>query len=233
VKIRAEADPTKNDAYIAQIADLLSRKYDDFAHHNKTNPLEELIFILCSLTTTEKVYLRTFKALRKRFHCFSDLADAPISKIAATIREGGQQLQKAIAIKAILNLLKTHFGKPTLAPLKMMSNNECEAFLTSLPRVGTKVARCVMLYSLGRMKFPVDTHCWRVATRLGFIQNVRRSKTPSKIEMDRLEALIPPRLRLSLHVNMISLGREFCLAHSPRCTVCPVKKHCASSTKHN
>src|SRR5205814_626265 len=90
-------------------------------------------------------------------------------EIAKTIREGGQSFQKACALKAILFSLSHYFGRPTLAPLRKMSTRDCEAFLTSLPRIGKKVARCIMLYSLGQEVFPVDTHCWRVSCRLGLI----------------------------------------------------------------
>ncbi len=44
--------------------------------------------------------------------------------------------------------------------------------------------------------------------------------------MDRLQAMLPPHLRLSLHVNMLSLGREFCRAANPRCGKCSVRAFC-------
>ncbi len=69
---------------------------------------------------------------------------------------GGLQNQKASAAKGIIMHLIRKLGRPTLNPLKKMSDEECEKFLMSLPGVGKKVARCVMLYSLDRQVFPVD-----------------------------------------------------------------------------
>ena len=37
------------------------------------------------------------------------------------------------------------FGKPTLSPLRAMADNECEQALISLPGIGKKTARCVMM----------------------------------------------------------------------------------------
>lgn len=131
----------------------------------------------------------------------------------------GQFTQKATAIKSIIGILNDRFGRPTLSPLHKMSDAQCEEFLTSLPRVGGKVARCVMLYSLGRKVFPVDTHCRRVAQRLGWIDS-------EDFDEDLLQSMIPAELRFSLHVNFISLGREFCTSKAPSCGTCPLKQLC-------
>lgn len=200
------------------VAQLLKQRYLDFPHYNKRNPLDELLFILCSVTTTEPVYLRTYRALKRAFPRHSDLAKASVTKIAKVIFEGGQYYQKAVAIKTIIQMLSKQFGRPTLAPLRKMPNAECERFLTALPRVGKKVARCVMMYSLGRHVFPVDTHCRRIAQRIGWAPQKRFNE-------DILQEAIPTHLRFSLHVNLISFGREFCRA-VPLCEKCPLSKYC-------
>ena len=109
------------------------------------------------------------------------------------------------------------FGRLTLAPLQGLDDAAGEAFLTSLPGVGKKVARCVMMYSLGREVFPVDTHCWRIARRFGWVRPTQKDGHCAPRDMDRLQNKIPPALRFSLHVNMVSLGREHCKAGAPLC----------------
>jgi len=109
------------------------------------------------------------------------------------------------------------YRKPTLTPLKHMTNNECERFLTSLPNVGKKVARCIMMYSLDRQVFPVDTHCWRICRRLGWIKQTRKGYSCPPRDMDRLQSIIPPDLRYSMHVNLVSHGRTVCTETKPRC----------------
>jgi endonuclease III len=51
-------------------------------------------------------------------------------------------------------------------------------------------------------------------------------------DMDRLQAKIPPELRYSLHVNMISLGREICTPSVPHCDECPISALCPKIGVH-
>lgn len=191
---------------VVLVARILRKRYDDFGHYNRKNPLEELLFILCSVQTQESNYRKTFLALRRAFPRFEDLGNASPREIARPLKPGGLSPTKSKAIRRICGCIQARFGKVTLAPLRRMSDAECEAFLTSLPGVGLKVARCVMMYTLGRQVFPVDTHCWRISWRLGWIRATSRDGVCSRREMDRLQEKIPVELRHSLHVNLISLG---------------------------
>ncbi|MGO9801282.1 MAG: endonuclease III domain-containing protein [Candidatus Binatus sp.] len=211
---------------VGEISRLLARQYKNFDHYNRKNPLDELLFILCSTKTSELGYRETFRALRRRFPSNGMLAAAKIPEISAAIARGGLAKKKACAIKAIMQKTTAQFGKPTLAPLRRMSDAECERLLTSLPGVGKKVARCVMMYSLGRRTFPVDVHCWRIAHRLGWVRQTRRNRSGSPRDDNRLQQKIPPNLRFSLHVNFVSLGRDICTARDPKCGVCPIAHVC-------
>jgi len=208
---------------IKKVALVLKKEYKDFAHHNKKNPLDELFFILCSVKRSEKVYSEAFKSLKRNFPRYEQLAMASTNKISRAVSWGGLQNQKAAAAKEIIKCLIEHFGGPTLSPLKKMSDEDCERFLTSLPGVGKKVSRCVMLYSFDRQVFPVDAHCWRMAKRLNWAAINDNLTTKN---MDRLQAQIPPELRFSLHVNMVSHGRKICVARSPKCCECVIVSFC-------
>jgi endonuclease III len=216
----------RSPANIVLIASELTKSYEDFEHHNRKNPLDELLLILCSVKRGEKVYLRAYKSLKRAFPTFEKLNRASIKELTEKIEWGGLQNQKARSLKKITTAITGRFGILTLAPLRRMTEEECEEFLCSLPGVGKKVARCVMLYSLGMRVFPVDTHCWRVSKRLGWIKANSKHKFCTSQDMDILQDKVPPRLRLSLHVNMVSLGREFCLARLPKCQSCPIAKCC-------
>ncbi len=208
---------------IEEVALVLREEYWDFAHHNKKNPLDELFFILCSVKRNEKVYAEAFKSLKRNFPRYEQLATASTNKISRAVSWGGLQNQKATAAKEIVRRLIEHFGRPTLSPLKKMSDADCEKFLTSLPGVGKKVARCVMLYSFDRQVFPVDAHCWRIAKRLNW---AAINDNPTAQDMDFLQEQIPPELRFSLHVNMVSHGRKVCVARSPKCSECVIISFC-------
>lgn len=212
--------------HIFEITKKLRKEYKDFPHNNKKNPLDELVFILCSVKRSEKIYLNAFRTLKQAFPKYGMLADTPVREISQVIAWGGLQNQKAMAVKAIIKTLIKKFGKPTLTPLKKMSDEECEQFLSSLPGIGKKVARCVMLYSLERQVFPVDSHCWRIANRLGWNKETCGKKCSVK-DMDFLQALIPPPIRFSLHVNMVSHGRKACTARSPKCNACVITLYCS------
>lgn len=209
-----------------EVAAILSKRYRDFNHYNRKNPLDELLFILCSVKRTEKVYLRAYRSLKKAFPRFEDLAEAKTKDLIKKVEWGGLQNQKASSVKALIGAVIDTFGQLSLAKLKHLDDQECEEFLLALPGVGKKVARCVMLYSLERKMFPVDSHCWQIAARLGWINSSGNNRNCSVRDMDRLQEMVPPDLRYSLHVNLVSLGREICTARKPRCRECVIFSFC-------
>jgi endonuclease III len=212
--------------HVEKIAATLKRRYRDHAHFNKRNPLDELLFIICSTQTTETSYRRTFRDLRREFPTFGHLAEAPAEYLEKPLAPGGLSNQKAKAMRQIFDAIEEKFGRLTLSPLREHEDHEAEAFLTSLPGVGKKVARCVMMYSLDRDVFPVDTHCWRITRRLGWVRPTTSDGHCSERDMDRLQDKIPPHLRFTLHVSFVSFGREVCTATRPKCGKCPLARQC-------
>lgn len=212
---------------VTEVAKVLWKQYKDFTHHNKRNPLDELLFIICSIKRSEKVYLSSYRILKKEFPSYQKLLQAPVDKIRDILVSAGLQNQKALMIKQTLTAITEEFGKPTLNPLKRMSDAECEDFLMGLHGVGKKVARCVMMYSLGRQVFPVDSNCWRISCRLGWIKSSpNKNGYCSNGEMNLLQSKIPPHLRFSLHVNMVSHGRDICKERNPNCDGCLISPYC-------
>ncbi len=213
---------------INNIAAKLKEKYGDFNHHNKKDPLDELIFIICSIKRREHLYLLAFRDLKKAFPSYKKMSEASLARLSGVLAPYGLQNEKALAIKEILRALVEKFGRPTLSPLKKMGDRECEAFLIGLRGVGKKVARCVMMYSLGREVFPVDSNCWRVCHRLGWINWRHKADVISSKDMDLLQARIPVQLRVSLHSNMVSLGRNICTVKNQKCSSCVIKGYCVT-----
>lgn len=213
-------------AYVREVAEALESKYRNFAHYNLEDPFEELLFIVLSTKTTEPSYRASFQALKNAFPKRDDLIGIPAERITSVITKGGLSFKKGEVIRNLVNEISNRFSSLTLDSLKKMSENEAEEFLSSLPGIGKKTARCVMMYSLKAKVFPVDIHCWRISRRLGWIRPTQKDKHCSPRDMDRLQEKIPPDLRFSLHVNMVSLGREICLASAPKCVSCPVLEWC-------
>lgn len=213
------------------IARRLSERYGDDTHGNKDNPLRELLFIICSVQTNEMLYRSTYTRLTTTFRNFRQLTYATEEEIAAVIARGGLARQKAHTIKGILSRLVFDFGIPTLRRLRELSDAECEEYLESLPGVGRKSARCVMMYSLGREVFPVDSNCWRICRRLGWVRPTRPDKSCSPNDMNRIQKRVPPELRFSLHVNFVSHGRDHCLPLQPKCDSCCIREYCRTGRR--
>jgi endonuclease III len=204
------------------------RVYGNSRHFNRSNPLEELIFIILSAQTESYSYLETFKALRKRFPTKESLFRANRRSVEATIKSGGLSKKKAIQIKGVLAKVYADTGKLSLNFLSKLNDEEVDRYLTSLPGIGVKSARCVMMYSLQRPVFPVDTHVWKICRRLGLTPAVPKPTT----QMEKaLEARIPKELRYTLHVNMVSHGREICTTYWPKCDQCMLTDICPSAFK--
>lgn len=216
---------TKPPKYVVEIAAGLKKRYRDFDHYNLKDPLNELLFIICSTKTEEASYRNSFRALKESFPTHNAIAAADAGSIARAIVNGGLSNLKANAIRNLLDAVVARFGEPSLKSLRSM-DDEAEDFLVSLPGVGKKIARCVLMYSLGRKVFPVDTHCWRIARRLGWVRPTQKDGHCAPRDMDRLQSKIPLKLRHSLHVNMVSLGREICTAIAPKCGKCPLVDWC-------
>lgn len=221
--VRRSTPPPK---YVVEIAAGLKKRYRDFDHYNLKDPLDELLFIICSTKTEEASYRNSFRALKETFPTCHGIAVADAESIARSIVRGGLSNQKAKAIRNLLDAVVERFGEPSLEPLRSMGTDEAEDFLVSLSGVGKKIARCVLMYSLGRKVFPVDTHCWRIARRLGWVRPTQKDGHCAPRDMDRLQSKIPQELRYSLHVNMVSLGREICTVIAPKCETCPVVDWC-------
>ena len=211
---------------VYSVARALRNEYEDFSHYNRSNPLEELLFIICSVQTGESVYRETYRSLHRAYPTFGDLYSATAKDIAEVIYNGGLSNQKARAIKMMLEDIKQYLGVVSLAPLRRSDDQECEEFLLSLSGVGLKVARCVMMFSLSRQVFPVDTHCWRMSRRLGWVRPTHRDGNCYWNDMDRLQNKIPKDVRYSLHVNMISHGRAVCMVRRPCCSTCIISEYC-------
>ncbi|HEX8100340.1 MAG TPA: endonuclease III [Actinomycetota bacterium] len=192
----------------------------------RREPLEELILTVLSQNTSDLNRDRAFAAMRARFPSWEDVAEAPETDLEAAIRPGGLSRIKAARILAILEEIRQREGGSlSLGWMEKATSARVAKYLLSLPGVGPKTVACVLGFSLGRPALPVDTHVYRVALRLAFIPG-----TADPIRAHALlEGLVPARLRVSMHVGMIRLGRQICRAGRPRCEICPVQDLCPTA----
>ena len=218
-----EAGSTHVFPWVWEITETLVREFGCQRLGNKRNPFNELLYILLSSKTPPDRYQEVYGTLRRTYKRADDLADARPEEVASVIIHGGLQNRKAHAIAAIAQRLHQEFGRVTLSPLKRMTNEEAERFLVSFPEVSKKTARCVLMYALGRPVFPVDTHCFRIAQRLGWVPE---GVSLTDRRADELQEGVPESLRWDLHVGMVLLGRCYCLPQDPLCCKCPLSGFC-------
>jgi DNA-cytosine methyltransferase len=194
---------------------------------NRKDPLDELFFILLGLKTSHRTYEGIYERFRERFYPWSRLLRTEPETIEEHIREGGLGSIKANAFVEIAKRLKGDFGSVSLSKLKRMPAAEAGAYLESLPGVGLKTARCVLLYALGHDVTPVDTHTYRVGVRLGLVPTGKDTKHIHAA----FDAIVPPTLAYALHTNFVELGRTVCLDPTPRCEECPIERLCGFRTE--
>jgi endonuclease-3 len=162
--------------------------------------------------------------MRDRYPSWDALADAHPDDLAAAIRPGGLSATKAPRILSILSQIRAReAGSLDLGWMRAARSDRIRDYLTALPGVGPKTAACVLAFSLRRPALPIDTHVFRVASRLGFFDR----RTPLDRAHRTLEQLVPTQLMISMHVGMIRLGREVCRPN-PRCSACPLFDLCPS-----
>lgn len=214
---------------VLQTAKRLAAEYPPDRLYNRRDPVSETVFIILSGQTEEYNYLRTYIALRKRFRTWDRVRMADEADISRTISLGGLGQKKAHQIREALETIYQANAEVSLEALRSRSDAAAEDFLTQLSGVGTKSARCILMYSLARPVFPVDTHVWRIWHRLGHPSATRpRPKKPTRAAQDELQRLVPPDLRRPLHVAMVQHGRRICTASDPKCSECVLSDICRS-----
>ena len=200
---------------VAAVANALQREYGRPRSH-RGKPLDVLVGTILSQNTSDVNSGLAFSRLRERLPTWDQVADADVRTIEAAIRPGGLSKIKAPRIRRILRGIRRERGRLALDFLADMTDDEALSYLLALPGVGLKTASVVLLFALDRRVFPVDTHVLRVSRRLQLIG----PKTSADRAHAELAALIPPRRRHALHLNMITHGRRICRAGRPDCRHC-------------
>ena len=176
------------------------------------SPLQLLIMTILAAQCTDARVNIVCKDLFTEYKTPADFAAAAPGELEKAIHACGFFNQKARAIrKSCRILLDEYSGK---VPEDMDA-------LLKLPGVGRKIANAVRGECFGKPGVIVDTHCKRVANRLGFTRNT----DPTRIERDLMALWEEEHWTLFSHF-MVFHGRAVCRARSPQCTGCIVTDLC-------
>jgi len=154
------------------------------------------------------------KILYAKFPTVEALADAPVEEIEAIVRPCGLGKSKARDISACMKLIRDKYNS-------QVPHDFDE--LLALPGVGRKSANLIMGDVYGKPAIVTDTHCIRLANRMGLVDNI---KEPKKVEM-ALWKIIPPEEGSDFCHRLVYHGRAVCTARTkPYCDRCCIKDIC-------
>lgn len=154
------------------------------------------------------------EGLFDKYPSVAALAEADVDDIENIVRPCGLGRSKARDISACMKMLHEKY-----------SDTVPDDFdeLLKLPGVGRKSANLIMGDVFGKPAIVTDTHCIRIANRIGLVDNI---KEPKKVEM-ALWKIIPPEEGSDLCHRLVIHGREVCTARTaPYCDRCCLADIC-------
>ena len=95
-------------------------------------------------------------------------------------------------------------GLISLEHLRLLPTDEVKRYLTSFKGVGPKTVSCVLMFTLGRAEFPVDTHVWHIAKKLRWVPPAATRETT----YEHLNRRVPDDLKYDLHVLLVDHGKR-------------------------
>ncbi len=224
------ASPSRRRSAPSRAAEAWQRLEASYGRPRNTHrlaPLDELILTVLSQHTNDRNRDRAYAALRRQYPRWEDVLAATDAAVARAIRSGGLANQKAARIRQILQQIQEERGALNLEFLRRWSATRAAAYLIRFKGVGEKTANCVLLFSMNKRAFPVDTHIHRIALRLGLAPD----GSDAAEAHHRMHDLVPPADYYAVHMNLIRHGREVCQARTPACDACVLLDLCPAGRK--
>ena len=187
---------------------------------NYGSTFELLVAVILSAQCTDKRVNMVTPALFEAYPTAQAMAEASEEDIFPYIRSISYPNNKARHLAAMARMLCEEFGGEVPADLKELQR---------LPGVGRKTANVVGAVVWQKQVMPVDTHVFRVASRIGLSHNAR---TPLQTEL-QLERHFPKELLPIAHHWLILHGRYVCTARNPKCAKCGIQGLCRDFSRRN
>lgn len=201
----------------AQLAvDALKKEYPEgICSLTYQEPLQLLIATRLSAQCTDARVNLVTPALFARFPTLEAFTKAKVEEIEELIRSCGLYKTKARDILAMCRKLFEEYDG--IIP-------DTVEELTKLPGVGRKTANLVVGDIYHKPAVVTDTHCIRIAGRLGLTD----STVPLKVEKD-LRAVLPPEESNDFCHRLVLHGRAVCQARKANCPICCMKEFCKTA----
>ena len=178
-----------------------------------STPFQMLVSVVLSAQCTDERVNKTTPSIFSKYSTPQDFADMDIELLEELIHPCGFYKTKAKNLKRTAQILVEKYDG-------IVPNNMED--LMSLPGVGRKSANVIMLEAFDLPQgIAVDTHCKRIANRLGFSSE----SDPAKIEQDLLK-VIPKEYYKDVNHIFIWHGRNVCTSQKPKCDSCKLQQYC-------
>lgn len=202
----------KKDA--VKIVETLKEMYPDAkCSLDFSTPFQMLVSVVLSAQCTDERVNKTTPSIFAKYSTPQDFADMDITLLEDLIHPCGFYKAKAKNLKKTAQILVDKYNG-------IVPNNMDD--LMSLPGVGRKSANVIMLEAFDLPQgIAVDTHCKRIANRIGFSSE----SDPAKIEQDLLK-VIPKEYYKDVNHIFIWHGRNVCTSQKPKCDSCKLKQYC-------
>ena len=175
----------------------------------------ELLFAvrLSAQCTDERVNM-VMPALCKRFPTLESFAEADPEEVGEYVHSCGFYRSKSRDIVLAAQMLLRDFGGKVPGTMEE---------LLKIPGVGRKTANLILgdIYNTPG-SVVADTHCIRIAGRLGFTDG---TKDPAKVE-EQLRKVLPAEESNDFCHRMVLHGRAVCTARLAKCGECPLSPWC-------
>lgn len=208
---------TKKQRTLLAVEALKERYPEGICSLQYREPLQLLIATRLSAQCTDARVNMVTPALFERFPTLEAFADADPEDVGTYIHSCGLYKTKARDIVNMTRMLRDEYDGVVPDTVEE---------LIKLPGVGRKTANLVCGDIYGKPAVVTDTHCIRIAGRLGLVD----TKDPYKVEM-QLRKLLPPEESNAFCHRLVLFGRDVCSARSPRCAECPLKDACPGVVK--
>ena len=200
-----------------KICDALDEIYPDArCSLEYTEPYQLMIATRLSAQCTDARVNIVTQTLFVQYPTLDAFADADLPELEQAVKPCGFYRDKAKSIKAMCQRVRDVYGG------RVPDNMDD---LLTLPGIGRKTANLLLGDVYGQSSVVTDTHCIRIAGRLG----LTKRHAPEQVEEDLRKVLPASRSSRFCH-QIVLFGRDTCRARNPLCEGCPLKAYCVDPT---
>jgi len=177
------------------------------------NPYQLLVAVILSAQCTDKRVNQTTPAIFEKYPDILSMSKASPGDLLSLIKSISYPNNKTKhLIEMAKKVIEGYNGQIPMTVGELMT----------LPGVGRKTANVITSVIDNQPNMAVDTHVFRVSSRIGLTSN---ATTPLAAEK-QLVKNFPENMIHKAHHWLILHGRYICVARNPKCNICGVKPVC-------